>query len=444
MSEYVMPLLVSAGAAGEDTVSTLLAELDTWLDDNWDRDLTVAEWWERLGTSGWAAPHWPTEAFGMGLSNAESAQVRRAFKERGVLGPPGGLGLLLAGPTIATHGTPEQVQRYLPDILCGRRAWCQLFSEPVAGSDLAGLQTRAERDGEEFRVNGQKVWTSAGHVADLGMLIARTDPDAPKHRGITWFVLDMHQPGLDVRPLRELTGHALFNEVFLTDVTVHDDDVVGGLGNGWSVTKTTLAFERAGLGAGSSGAGESSAYPGTVAGHLERRAGDFVKPPSAKRAPSLSVDPDRLVELAKARGAATDPRVRQGLARLHTEQQIARYMVLRNKDPRARRSEVPGMGNIAKLRMSAMFRQVRELGLEVLGARGMLHDYGDGGFTDDADDEGDRARAMTAVALWSPAPSIYGGTDEVQRNILAERVLGLPRDGNDDSSIPFRDVPRNV
>jgi alkylation response protein AidB-like acyl-CoA dehydrogenase len=422
-------------------VSAPLAELEAWLDDNWDPDLTVGEWWDRLGTSGWAAPHWPVEAHGMGLSNAEAAQVRRVLKARGVLGPPGGLGLLLAGPTIATHGTPEQVERYLPDILCGRRAWCQLFSEPVAGSDLAGLQTRAERDGEEWRVNGQKVWTSAGHVADLGMLIARTDPDAPKHRGITWFVVDMHQPGLDVRPLRELTGHALFNEVFLTEVVVHDDDVVGGLGNGWSVTKTTLAFERAGLGAGSSGAGESSAYPGTVAGHLERRAGDFVHPPTAKRAPSLSVDPDRLVELARARSAADDPRVRQRLARLHTEQQIARFMVLRNKDLRARRAEVPGMGNIAKLRMSAMFREVRELGLELLGPRGMLHDYHDAPLPDDEDDS---ARATTAVALWSPAPSIYGGTDEVQRNILAERVLGLPRDGTDDSSIPFRAVPKNA
>ena len=146
----------------------------------------------------------------------------------------------------------------------------------------------------------------------------------------------MHQPGLDVRPYRELTGHALLNEVFLTDVTVREADVVGGLGNGWSVTKATLAFEqRARLGAGSSGAGESSAYPGTVAGHLERRAGDFVKPPSARRAPSLSVDPDRVVELARARGATTDPLVRQRLARLHTEQQIARWMVLRNKDLRA-------------------------------------------------------------------------------------------------------------
>ena len=148
MPEYVTTLLAHAGTAGEDTVSALPADLDTWLDDNWDPDLTVGEWWERLGTSGWAAPHWPVDAFGMGLSNAEAAQVRRVFKERGVLGPPGGLGLLLAGPTIYTHGTPEQVQRHLPDILCGRRAWCQLFSEPVAGSDLAGLQTRAERDGD--------------------------------------------------------------------------------------------------------------------------------------------------------------------------------------------------------------------------------------------------------------------------------------------------------
>jgi alkylation response protein AidB-like acyl-CoA dehydrogenase len=436
-----------------NVVSTPLDEFNAWLDDSWDPQLRVRDWWERLGMAGWAAPHWPKEAFGRGLSNAEAAQIRQAIKARGVLGPPGGLGLLLAGPTIYTHGTQEQIDRYLPDILCGRVAWCQLFSEPVAGSDLAGLQTRAVRDGEpdrrgqpvrngSWRVTGQKVWTSAGHLAQLGMLIARTDPDAPKHGGVTWFVFAMDQPGVEVRPLREMTGRALFNEVFLTDAVARDADIVGGLHQGWPVTRTTLAFERSGLGAGSSGAGESSAYPGPTTGHLDRRAGDFTGVASARRAPSLSVDVDRLIALARQRGAAGDPLVRQSLARLHTEQQIGRYMALRSRDlRRAGRGDLPGMANMAKLRMSAMFRDVRETGLGVLGPRGTLHDYGDPAPTDD-----DEAREMsaTALALWSPAPSIYGGTDEVQRNILGERVLGLPRDGGDDSTKPFRDLPRNV
>ena len=419
----------------------LIDECGAWLDANWDPELTVRQWWERLGTSGWAAPHWPKDAYGLGLSTADTAQVRQVFRERKVTGPPGGFGLLLAGPTIFTHGTPEQIERYLPDILCGRKAWCQLFSEPVAGSDLAGLQTRAERDGDVWRVNGQKVWTSAGHLADLGMLIARTDPDAPKRRGITWFVVDMHQPGVEVRPLMEMTGRSLFNEVFLTDVAVPGDAVVGDLHGGWGVANTTLAFERAGLGAGSSGAGESSAYPGTVVGHLDRRAGEFVGRVSARRAPPLSVDVQNLLDLARSRGATGDPLVRQRIASLYTEQTIARVMGLRGKDLRAAGSELPGMGNIAKLRMSAMFRAVRDLALDLLGPRGMLHAYDDSPVAGDDDPQ---ATMLTALSLWSPAPSIYGGTDEIQRNILGERVLGLPRDGHDDSSVPFRELPKNV
>src|SRR3954454_10879659 len=238
-----------------------VTEVKGWLEENWDPDLTVREWWDRLGNSGWAAPTWPVEWFGKGLSNAESTQVARAFAEIGALGPPGGLGMLLAGPTIITHGSEEQKQRYLPDIVTGRIAWCQLFSEPVAGSDLAGLQTRAVKDGEEWVVNGQKVWTSSAHIADLGMLMARTNTDVPKHKGITYFALDMHQDGIDVRPLRELTGRALFNEVFMTDVRARDDAIIGGEQNGWGVAKTTRAFERAGLGAGGGSAAESAAQP---------------------------------------------------------------------------------------------------------------------------------------------------------------------------------------
>ncbi|MCU1375018.1 MAG: putative acyl-CoA dehydrogenase, partial [Actinomycetia bacterium] len=212
-----------------------VTEVKAWLEDNWDPDLTVREWWERLGTSGWAAPTWPVEWYGKGLSTAENNQVQRTITEFGALGPPGGLGMLLAGPTIATHGTDEQKAHYLADIVTGRVGWCQLFSEPVAGSDLAGLQTRAVKDGDEWVVNGQKVWTSSAHVADIGMLMARTNTDVPKHKGITYFAIDMHQAGMDVRPLRELTGRALFNEVFMTDVRVADDAIIGGRENGWAV-----------------------------------------------------------------------------------------------------------------------------------------------------------------------------------------------------------------
>ena len=170
-------------------------EVRAWLEENWDPDLTVAEWWERLGLSGWAAPGLPEHAYGKGLNRNDAVAVQGAIADFGALGAPGGLGLLLAAPTIATHGTQEQIDLYVRDIVTGQKAWCQLFSEPGAGSDLAGLQTRAIKDGEEWVVTGQKVWTSGGQVADMGMLIARTDPDVPKHQGITYFGIDMHQKG---------------------------------------------------------------------------------------------------------------------------------------------------------------------------------------------------------------------------------------------------------
>jgi alkylation response protein AidB-like acyl-CoA dehydrogenase len=245
------------------TTGDVVAEVKDWLADNWDPDLTVAEWWERLGTSGWAVPTWPGDWFGKDLNRADGVRVQQAIADHGALPAPGGLGLMLAGPTIAVHGNDEQKQRYLRDIVTGQKAWCQLFSEPSAGSDLAGLNTRAVKDGEEWIVNGQKVWTSGGHVADLAMLIARTDPDQPKHAGITYFVIDMHQPGVEVVPLREMTGRSLFNEVFLSDARVSDDSAIGGLNNGWRVANTTLMFERTSLGAGGGTPATSTAGPAT-------------------------------------------------------------------------------------------------------------------------------------------------------------------------------------
>jgi alkylation response protein AidB-like acyl-CoA dehydrogenase len=406
-----------------------LEELGAWLDANWDPNLSVREWWDRLGMSGWATPHWPADAYGRGLSPFEAAQAARTIHAHGALGAPGGLGLLLAGPTIYTYGTPEQKERYLPGIITGRAGWCQLFSEPVAGSDLAGLQTRAERDGDLWRVTGQKVWTSNGQHADLGMLIARTDHDAPKHRGITYFLIDMHQPGVEVRPLREMTGRALFNEVFLDDALVEDAAVLGGLGNGWKVAKTTLAFERSGLGAGSSGAGSSVAIPGSVAGDLDRRAGDFVRADASE--PGISVNCSTLLDLARSNGAAAEPTVRQRLAAMYTEEQLGRYLTMRQKAG----EDLPGLGNMAKLRMSDLFREARDLGLEILGAEGLLHDYDGAGR--------DRFR-VTSAALFSPAPPIYGGTDQIQRNILAEQVLGLPREVLDDPATPFSQLRKNA
>ncbi|MDE3206504.1 MAG: acyl-CoA dehydrogenase family protein [Acidobacteriota bacterium] len=424
-----------------------VTEVKEWLSAYWNPDLTVGEWWERLGLSGWAAPMLPETAYGKGLARSEVVRVQEAIAEFGALPAPGGLGLLLAAPTIATHGTPEQQERYIRAIVTGQEAWCQLFSEPGAGSDLAGLATRAEKDGDEWIITGQKVWTSGGKQADLGMLLARTNPDAPKHQGITYFAFDMRQPGVEVRPLREMTGRALFNEVFINEARVSDAAIIGGVNNGWAVANTTLAFERAGLGAGGGSAAASTAIPGTIAGDLDKRVGDMVSARSrgGSGGPGgLSSGFKALSSLARQTDAHTDPGVRQDLARLHTLGEIARYTALRQRALRTTGGDIPGMGNIAKLSMSIMLRLSRDLSLRMLGARGMLHGY------DTASNEalndlpgGPAAAALTEMALFAQAPQIYGGTDEIQHNILGERVLGLPKEPSHDKTTPFRDLPRN-
>ena len=426
----------------------VIAELTSWLEENWDPELTVGEWWERLGTAGWAAPAWPEEWFGKGVSREEAVRIQRAIADFGALGAPGGLGLLLAGPTIVTHGTDEQKRVYLRDIVTGKKAWCQLFSEPAAGSDLAGLQAKAIKDGDEWIVNGQKVWTSGGHVADLGMLLARTDPDSPKHQGISYFAIDMHQPGMDVRPLKEMTGRALFNEVFMTDARVADDAIIGGLNNGWAVANTTLAFERAGLGAGGGSEAGGAASPGSVVGDLDRKAGDFVRQGGKRRTGGgqtlLSGAGTLMIELAKGNGKIKDPLIRQDLMKLHSYNEIARFMNLRQKAAKAAGADIPGFGNMAKLSMSRILKLSRETGLRILGPLGTLHAY-----TPDEREKLDAATGnpfvgmLTEMALFSPGPSIYGGTDEIQHNIIGERVLGLPKEPGNERTTPFRDLPKN-
>ena len=432
-----------------ETGTDVIAELTSWLEQNWDPDLTVAEWWERLGLAGWAAPGLPENAYGRELSRADSVRVQQTIAEHGALGAPGGLGLLLAAPTIATHGTQEQIDLYVREIVTGQKAWCQLFSEPGAGSDLAGLQAKAIKDGDEWIVNGQKVWTSGGQIADMGMLIARTDPDVPKHVGISYFAADMHQDGMDVRPLRELTGRALFNEVFMSDARVPDSALIGGLNNGWAVANTTLMHERSGLGAGGGSAAGGSAQPGTIAGDLPKRAGDFVQ----KRrggggggAGAMFGGMETLVkEMAKNNGKLQDPSIRQDLMRLHTMNEIARFMNLRSKGLKAAgKPDIPGGPNIAKLSMSHIVRLSRDLGLKVLGPLGTLHAYTTEQRKSLDEATGNPFIAMvTEMSLFAQAPPIYGGTDQVQRNIIGERVLGLPKEPSNDRTLPFRELPKN-
>ncbi len=428
-------------------------EVRDWLEENWDPDLTVAEWWERLGLAGWAAPGLPENAYGKGLNRNDAVAVQNAIAEFGALGAPGGLGLLLAAPTIATHGTQEQIDLYVRDIVTGQKAWCQLFSEPGAGSDLAGLQSKAVKDGEEWIVTGQKVWTSGGQVADLGMLIARTDPDVPKHQGITYFGIDMHQKGIEIRPLVEMTGHAMFNEVFMEEAVVPDSALIGGLNNGWAVANTTLMNERAGLGSGGGHAAAGAATPGTVVNDLVKRAGDFVssggKSPKRRGGGSaggmFSAGYKLLVELAKGSGQITEPTVRQDLMKLHTLNELGRFNNWRAKAGKAIGHEVPGLPNISKLSMSEIVRQQRDIGLRILGPLGTLHAYKPEDQQALNDATGNPFTAMvTSMSLFAQAPPIYGGTDQVQRNIIGERVLGLPKEANNDKTAAFKDLPKNT
>ena len=411
------------------TTADVRAELDAWLEENWDPDLTVVEWWKRLYEARWSSPAMPVEAGGRGYGGDLASEVTTGMAEANVVGPPTGLGLMLAAPTIAVHGTPEQVDRYVPEILDGTVAWCQLFSEPGAGSDLAGLQAKAVRDGDEWIITGQKVWTSGGHMAQKGMLIARTDPEAPKHQGITYFAIDMDQPGIEVRPLREMTGQALFNEVFLDEARVPHDAVIGGLGVGWAVANTTLTVERASLGGG--GKHPISVPPGPIAGRLQKRVGDFTD--RANRGPDgeggRGMGTGAMINLARAAGNADDLIVRQEIVKLHILGEVNRLNMLRAKSGGSRTG---AEGNLAKLSMSEMVRQSREVGNLIIGADGML-----------AASESATGGVVQEVTVFSPAPAIYGGTDQVQRNIIGERVLGLPKEPGPPKGTPFRELLQN-
>ena len=411
------------------TTADVRAELDAWLEENWDPDLTIVEWWRRLYEARWSAPAMPVEAGGRGYGRNLASEVTTGMAEANVVGPPTGLGLMLAAPTIAVHGTPEQVDRYVPEILDGTVAWCQLFSEPGAGSDLAGLQAKAVRDGDEWIITGQKVWTSGGHMAQKGMLIARTDPEAPKHQGITYFAIDMDQPGIEVRPLREMTGQALFNEVFLDEARVPHDAVIGGLGVGWAVANTTLTVERASLGGG--GKHPVSVPPGPTAGRLEKRVGDFTE--RANRGPDgeggRGMGTEAMIDLARAAGNADDLIVRQEIVKLHILGEVNRLNMLRAKSGGSRTG---AEGNLAKLSMSEMVRRSRDVGNLIIGADGML-----------AASESATGGVVQEITVFSPAPAIYGGTDQVQRNIIGERVLGLPKEPGPPKGTPFRELLQN-
>jgi alkylation response protein AidB-like acyl-CoA dehydrogenase len=346
----------------------------------------------------------------------------------------------MAGPTVLAHGDDDQKGRLLGEMLDGSVAYCQLFSEPAAGSDLAGLATRAELDGDDWVVTGQKVWTSSGQLADKAMLVARTDPDLPKHAGLSYFIVDMHQPGVDVRPLREMTGRAFFNEVFLNEARVPARDLLGGRGNGWAVANTTLAVERMLSGGGDGGA---SAHPGTLAGDLDLPAGSFAGRvdggPASHRTPS-----QRLLDLARALGRQDDSAVRQGLARLATLERINGWTAQRARTLAAAGGELPGAPNLAKMDQNHAYRLARDVTFQILGVIGVAHGYNpqDAAAVEAATGVPGLGEHLEA-ALFAQAPPIYGGSDQIQRNIVGERVLGLGREPDPFKGVPYRDLPKS-
>ena len=415
-------------------MSAIGHEAEAWFRANWDPSLTLGEWWRLLAESGWGHPTWPTGRFGRDLSRDDADAVVAARRRVGALGGPTGIAVMLTGPTLLAHGRPEQIDRYLRGVVTGEDVWCQLFSEPGAGSDLASVRTKAERDGDNWVVNGQKVWTSGADKARYGLLIARTDPSAPKHRGITYFVLDLHQPGVEVRPLRDLTGRSHFNEVFFTDAVVPADDVVGEVHDGWRVALTTLANERSNLGANTRGGGgrlelRDPVLTRPIRDMLASAAADVDAPGAKLRGSHL------LVEVARQRGELDDGVARQRLARSHIDHDVARLSGLRAQAAaearrHGRTDQAAPVASLQKLTASTNLHRLGRDALDLEGPYGMLS--GPDAMLDN------RAFEVVATAF---TISIGGGTDQIQRNIIGERVLGLPGEPRTDKDVSFRDLP---
>lgn len=353
-------------------------------------------WQRKKADAGWAGITWPTAVGGRGGTPMEDIIFTQEEARFDVNAHVFGIGIGLAGPTLMMYGTEEQQQRWLPPMLAGEEIWCQLFSEPDAGSDLASLRTRAELDGDAYVVNGQKVWSSGAHYSKWGMLIARTNPDVPKTRGITYFVLDMETPGVEVVPLRQITGSAHFSEVFFSDVRIPVENVVGVVDDGWAVAKATLLNERAMMGNVLTDAGISRAL----------------------------IDLARSIDTGGA-PATRDPLVRDQLMRVYEQAAALRFTGYRVLTAISK-GGLPGpeAGGI-KLVMGRLLKTAADAALGLLGSAGV---------TGDSD--------WQFVFLGAPAMRLGGGTDEIMKNILGEMVLGLPREPAVDRDVPFRELKR--
>jgi alkylation response protein AidB-like acyl-CoA dehydrogenase len=396
-------------------------EVRAWVRDIWDPDRSLRAWRELLAHSGWAAPSWPRRWHGRGLPAWADGIAAEELRTAGAVGTPIGSGMGLAAPTILAEGPDLLRERYLWPILTGEETWCQLFSEPDAGSDLAGLTTRAVLDGDEWVVNGQKVWNTSAQHADLGLLLARSDGDVPKHRGITYLVLPMHQAGVVVHPLRQMNDHSSFNQVFLTDVRIPRDQVIGTVGGGWHAALTTLAFERR------FGAMTKPTYAPDAGRALEearREADDHFE--TYRWYPQRAGRVDLIVPQAHDTGTAGDPLVRQQVAGVLALHRSSGWTAERARAALAL-GRTPGPeGSIGKLATSAVATRAAATHTAMVGAAGML-----------TGPDSPRGGVIAEILVSTPAQSIAGGTDEIQHNILGERALGLPREPAPDRDLPF-------
>jgi alkylation response protein AidB-like acyl-CoA dehydrogenase len=392
------------------------SELRAWIAANWDPELSLARWRELLADSGWACPAWPRGSCGRGLSPADAAAVTAGLAEAGVPGPPEGVGVVLAAPVILEYAAEELKQHLIRPTVTGEVTWCQLFSEPGAGSDLAGLATRAEPDGDGgWLVTGQKVWSTGAATADYGLLLARTDPGVPKHAGISCFALPMRQPGVEVRPLRQMNGHASFNEVFLDGARVPAGHMIGAPGAGWTVARAVLARERR----------LASSRPAPPAAGAERPGRAWQEAIAERTAaaephkwyPQRAGRPDLVTERAQAEGKAADPVVRQEIAKLLELTWTARWTAARAAAARAAGQPPGPEGSLAKLASTRIARQAARVHAMIGGAHAML-----------TGPDSPLGGVVAEIIVSVPAISIAGGTDEIQRTIIAERILGLPRE----------------
>ncbi len=381
------------------------AEVRAWFEANVPRKplQTLEErraWHRKLYEAGFVGMGWPKEYGGRDARPMEQAIVAEEMARVGAPGTINGLGISICGPTLIAHGTEWQKQRYLKNILTADEIWCQLYSEPNAGSDLASLKTSAVKENGHFVVNGQKVWTSGGMIADLGILLARTDPTVPKHQGISYFVMDMHAPGVDVRPIKQITGSQEFCEVFMTNVKIPAENLIGELGQGWRLAQTTLGFERG----------------GNTLSRATRARGNL----------------NRLIEVAQrvdrnGRPATEDPAIRRKIGRMLAETEVLRYTGLRILS-KLEKGQRPGPeSSVDKLYYSEMDKRHQELMQEILGPYGQLEDLPPELALRGENQEGlDGSWAYNF--LWARAGTIYAGSSQIQKNIIGERVLGLPRE----------------